>query len=155
MSLTITQLNKFESIHNKLIKIIPDLKQLQPGDNRKSKVNGFMDLHFDVLQREKDYLVIALAHYYEQNGDLMKDPDMEIKVYLDKKMPYAEALNFSQDGPLQIYQEVYFEKDGQKMVYPKLKKQLNTFLNTWLRNIINQGHDLAKKGDIIKIGENE
>jgi len=47
-------------------------------------------------------------------------------------MKMAEALTFRNDY-LGIYQEVYPEPGK---YYPKLKKELNAFLNDWLRNMI-------------------
>jgi hypothetical protein len=48
----------------------------------------------------------------------------------------AEALTFQNDY-LGIYQEVYPEPGK---YYPKLKKELNEFLNEWLQNIIESGY---------------
>jgi len=77
---------------------------------------------------------IALAHYYKQNGDMMADPDMEIRIFPELQM--AEALTYQQDG-LGLYQVVYPEPGK---VYPRRKRDLNQFLNQWLRNAIDQGH---------------
>lgn len=93
-----------------------------------------MDLSIDFIRKTDDgAYIIAMAHNYIQNGDVMADPDMEIKIYPETKM--AEALTYQQDG-LGIYQKVYPEPGK---VYPKLKKQLNSFLNKWLSNIKMQG----------------
>jgi len=81
-----------------------------------------------------------LSHLYEQHGDLVPDPDMEIRVYLDDDWPRAEALTYQDTYG---YQEVYPEPDK---VVPELKKDLNVFLASWLQNCINQGHDLGKQG---------
>jgi len=48
----------------------------------------------------------------------------------------VEALTFQQDN-MGIYQQVYLE-DG-RYVIPKLKNELNDFLNYWLKNLIEQG----------------
>lgn len=101
---------------------------------------GFMDLHVDVLRRERDRVVISLRHSYVQNGDSMADPDMEVSIIPAMKM--AEALAFQQDGVPgvgTIYQRVYPEPGK---VYPKRKHELNAFLAQWLGNIIEQGHAL-------------
>ena len=100
----------------------------------KSTASGFMDLSFDRLYDEEGAVVIALAHYYKQNGDLCADPDMEIRVYPQRGM--AEALTFQQAIP-PIYQQVY---PAPGKVIPRLKTSLNTFLLTWLTNAIAQGH---------------
>ena len=100
----------------------------------KSSVPGFMDLHFDRLYDEEGAVIISLAHYFKQNGDLCCDPDMEIRIFPDRKM--AEALTFQQAIP-PIYQRVYPQPG---FVNLRLKKDLNSFLATWLRNCIAQGH---------------
>lgn len=47
----------------------------------------------------------------------------------------VEVLTFQQDN-MGIYQQVYLD-DGS--FYPKLKNELNDFLNFWLKNLIEQG----------------
>ena len=81
---------------------------------------------------------IALAHNGLQNGDVMADPDVEVRIYPDQKI--AEALTFQNDY-LGIYQEVY---DGEKC-NNKLKRELNIFLDDWLANILDSGYELAEK----------
>ena len=102
---------------------------------------GFMDLNFDYLgiSHEPHSYNIALAHNYIQNGDVMADPDMEIRIYTNAR--YAEALSFQQDN-VGLYQVVYPEPGK---YYPKLKRELNTFLNQWLKNCIDQGHNFNKQ----------
>jgi uncharacterized protein YqiB (DUF1249 family) len=60
----------------------------------------------------------------------MADPDMEIQIFPAQKA--AEALTFQNDY-LGLYQQVYPEPGK---YYPKLKKELNAFLNDWLKNMI-------------------
>lgn len=106
-------------------------------EDMKLKSGGFMDLNLDRLYDEDGEFTIAMAHNYIQNGDVMADPDMEIRIIPAMKM--AEALSFRQDGGVQINQQVYTEIDGHTMVYPRIKKELNTFLSGWLLNIKKQG----------------
>ena len=125
----------YERIYKKL-DTLGVINVLESGrDSGKSNSSGYMDLSLDVLHEEESGVVrIALAHYFEQNGDLCADPDMEIRVYKDRGM--AEALTFQMAMP-PVYQEVYPEPGK---VAPRLKKELNSFLNTWLKNCLNQGH---------------
>lgn len=103
----------------------------------KLKSDSFMDLNLDMLYEEDGKYTIAMAHNYIQNGDVMADPDMEIRIIPGMKM--AEALSFRQDGSIPINQHVYEEVDGKTMIYPRLKKELNSFLSGWLLNLKNQG----------------
>jgi hypothetical protein len=133
------------AIYEKLLQIIPDLPThiAQGKYYGESKSEGFMDLHFDYAGKdEKGNPIIALSHYFEQNGDMVPDPDMEIRIVLEAKM--AEALSFQNQF---IYQRVYEQSDGRTHVHPKLKRDLNEFLDSWLTNIIDQGHciDLGEK----------
>jgi uncharacterized protein YqiB (DUF1249 family) len=55
----------------------------------------------------------------------------------------VEALTFGQAIP-PIYQRVYPEPGK---VVPRLKRELNAFLGTWLRNLKAQGHQLIPSTD--------
>ena len=129
----------YETIFKRLVTIgiIDSEGRVQFGEALKLKSNGFMDLNLDMLYEEDGKYTIAMAHNYIQNGDVMADPDMEIRIIPSMKM--AEALSFRQDGGIPINQHVYEEVDGKTMVYPMIKKELNTFLSGWLLNIKNQG----------------
>jgi uncharacterized protein YqiB (DUF1249 family) len=113
--------------------IIDESGKMQ-ADYMKFVSSGLMPLNVDKLTSD----TIALAHNGKQNGDVMADPDMEIRIYPDMKM--AEALTFRNDY-IGIYQEVYPEPGK---YYPRLKKELNGFLNDWLKNMIEvQNYQLA------------
>lgn len=122
----------YETIFEKLEKlgIIRDGK-LTFKEYIKLESCGFMDLHIDLLERTDEFIRISLAHNYEQNGDIVPDPDMELKIYPKLKM--AEALTFQDTYG---YREVYPEPDK---VDIHTKKDLNAFLSKWLTNLLNQG----------------
>lgn len=119
-------------VYEKIYEKLESLGILGIKEYQKLKSGAFMDLNVDVIRVEKDYKIIAMAHNFIQNGDVMADPDMEIKIYPDLKM--AEALTYQLDS-LGIYQVVY-PKPG--YVNLKIKKDLNIFLNQWLNNIKDQ-----------------
>ena len=133
--------DKYQVIFKRLKRLIPDLKELEPGTARKFESEGYIPLCLDVLERHLDpksdalWLHISLAHNFIQNGDVMADPDMEIRVYLNEDWQRAEALTYQQDS-LGIYQQVYPDP---RHVNTRLKRQLNDFLMIWLNNIRKQG----------------
>jgi len=129
-------MDQFDRLYEQLEELIPGLRDLQRGDYRKSEAPGFMDLHLDVVRRTEEELRIALAHNYRQSGDMVPDPDMEIRVYLIDGWRKAEALTF-QDSTR--YDMVYPKPN---LVNLRLKKSLNDFLAQWLTNLKNQGHKL-------------
>ena len=129
----------YETIYKKLEKLgITELVKY-----KKLKSEGYMDLSIDILSDNEEEKHIAMAHNFIQNGDVIADPDMEIKIY--KKTKMAEALTY-QLSSLGIFQRVYPEPGK---VYPKLKKQLNSFLNQWLTNLISQGFNSAIKHETL------
>lgn len=96
----------------------------------KLEKHPYQTLHVDILEHHSDGVTMALAHYYQQNGDLIPDPDMQVRLHIRHEM--AEALTFQN---LYIYQQVYTESDGVRLINPLLKKQLNSFLLEWSRNL--------------------
>ena len=127
-------MNKLDLIYKMIFAMVPDLEQIEPGEGVKLTASGFMDLSINVLYREEGRTTISMIHYYKQNGDLVPDPDMEMRLYHKHKI--AEALSY-QD--IYNYQVVYPEPNK---VYPKLREQLNQFLYQWLKNIKMQVHKL-------------
>lgn len=99
------------------------------------KSEGYMDL---CVERIKDNC-LSLIHYYIQTGDKMCDPDME--VIFDSRRNIVEALTFQQDS-FGIFERIYTTIGGRVKVNEGLKKELNSFLNQWLRNIKKQGYKL-------------
>ena len=101
---------------------------------KKMKSGAFMDLNLDFLISADKGIVISMAHNFVQNGDVMADPDMEIRIVKSAQM--VEALSYRQDA-MGINDSVYTD-EAEMRFSPRLKKELNRFLNTWLKNLINQ-----------------
>ena len=115
-------MNIYEKIYQKLER----LGVMKVTGSIHLKSTGYMDLVIEKLEVNH----YSLTHYYEMNGDLVPDPDMEIRILPEQRM--ADALSY-QD--LYGYRRVY---DGDK-VDAKSKKDLNIFLDHWLSNLIEQG----------------
>ncbi|MDE5994958.1 MAG: DUF3849 domain-containing protein, partial [Oscillospiraceae bacterium] len=81
--------------------------------------------------------MISLMHTYIQNGDLMRDPDIVLKVNFEKET--VNAISYENSG-MGIYQEY---SDGSKG-----QKDTNSFMVSWLNNIEVQGYELARYDDI-------
>lgn len=93
----------------------------------------YMKLSIDTISVGKDEIIIAMAHNFVQNGDVMADPDMEVRIIPGTKM--IEAMTYRLDS-LGTNQRVYPEPGRYD---PILKKELNSFLNQWLKNLLDQG----------------
>ena len=136
------------SLHERHYRLLEEilgqpLPDLQPDTVYRLRAEGFMDLVLEVLSQDRTTgaMVLSLAHYFTQHGDLCQDPEMEVRVFPPREgQPgLVEALTCAQAIP-PVYQRVYPEPG---MVVPRLKRELNAFLGTWLRNLKAQGHRLV------------
>lgn len=82
-----------------------------------------------VIERHGD--LISVAHYYEQNGDLVPDPDVEL--HYPTWVPTAITQAFGG------YRPKFLERDGQTYVDTRFHKEVSAFLVLWARNIRAQG----------------
>jgi hypothetical protein len=93
---------------------------------------------------------ISLAHYYEQNGDLMRDPEMVFEVNEDGPLSWKignwEPVSFQQDNVGAYQEAVFVSEQGQVMVRPKLVLDLKAFARRWDRNIAQQGFLKVARG---------
>jgi len=135
----------YTRIYRRLYRLMPNLiAEIDRGvSHAKSEIRsaegeyvGLMDASFNFLYKDSEgRYIISLAHYFEQEGDLIADPDMEIRI--DPVLQSAEALAIqTQFG----YRTVYSEDNGKRMVNTREKKDQNKFLAQWLMNMIHQGH---------------
>jgi hypothetical protein len=86
--------------------------------------------------------VYSIAHYGEQNGDAMRDPEMTVAV--DRKAGTVDPLTYRNDY-MGVDQEVYTERNGKEFFRPNLRTSLDDFLWHWLKNLKDQGFDPAKE----------
>ena len=81
--------------------------------------------------------VYGMMHYYIQNGDLMRDPDMTFSV--NDADGTICPLTYQQDS-FGLYQEVFRQGDNGRLRYaPGLLAELDSFLRIWSTNILEQG----------------
>jgi hypothetical protein len=77
--------------------------------------------------------VYSLSHYYEQNGDLIPDPDMTFAVTDEVIIPLTYQDTYRYDEAVQIS-----PNPEQWLVRQKMYDSLVSFSNMWLRNIKEQ-----------------
>ena len=104
-------------------------------------VRGYMPLSVEEIGSSVDgHRLVSLCQYGEQNGDLMRDPDI---VFLFHALPdgmAAEPVSFRNDY-LGLSQEVYrYDETGRRThVVSSLKQNLNEFTESWFANLKDQG----------------
>jgi len=98
---------------------------------------GFMPLAVEAIGPGPRQLpMVSVAHYYEQNGDLMKDPEMVFEV--DTAGTF-HPVSFQEDN-LGIFHEAVFTNDtGQVMVRPRPVNGLVAFARQWDKNLKEKG----------------
>ncbi len=104
-------------------------------------VDGYMPLSIEDIGHSPDGLrQISLCHYGEQNGDLMRDPDIVYVLRENDGRPLAEPVSFQNDY-MGLYQEVYtYNGEGKRThVNPRLQRELVSFSLMGLRNLKQQG----------------
>ena len=102
-------------------------------------VNGYMTLSIEYIGNSAEgNRLISICHYGEQNGDLMRDPEMVFEVHAATNA--AEPLSFRNDY-MGMMQEIYrYDDEGKKThVNARLKQDLKSFARTWFQNLKDQG----------------
>jgi len=81
--------------------------------------------------------LFSVAHYYTQNGDAMRDPEMVF--FKDDESGNYFPIMYQQDG-LGIYQEsMFMEWDTETWkIRPRIQKDQAIFAGIWMRNIKQQ-----------------
>jgi len=96
-------------------------------------------------------VLVSVAHYFEQNGDLMSDPEMTFEVNPgdDKQFGWLSGTWRSASitqSPMGVYREAVYRDDaGRTMIRPRLVAELKGFAWMWNRNIGWQGYAEAFK----------
>jgi hypothetical protein len=104
-------------------------------------VEGYMPLSVEAIgQSAEGNRLIAICHYGEQHGDLMRDPEMVFELFTHGELSAAEPLSFQNDY-MNVFQEVYrYDEAGQKThVNTRLKAELKSFGRMWFQNLRDQG----------------
>jgi hypothetical protein len=99
---------------------------------------------------------ISVAHYHEQNGDAMRDPEIVFEVNPEENGSASwrrgewQPVSFRQDN-LDVYQEVVFPsgEDDEVVIRPKLIAHLKSFARQWDRNIAQQGFLKAAQQGVV------
>ena len=131
--------SKATQIIQKLYDAMSDPKYMQDEDGNYAKIANnpnLMPVVVEKIGHLKGYgEIISIAHYGEQNGDLMADPEMTFTIVGEEYYP----ISFRNDY-LGRYQEVFdYNEDGSPVsIDTKLQSDLTTFANQWMKNIQEQ-----------------
>jgi len=138
----------------KIIDLFGGLTGLQSKPIRLES-SGFMPLCIEAIGTGPRGLpMISVAHYGEQNGDAMRDPDMvfEVDPSDDPKTGWRSGnwhlVSFRNDY-VGVDQEAAFTgEDGRCMIRPRLVRELKAFARIWNRNLNEQGFFAAAQAKV-------
>lgn len=101
----------------------------------------FMRLVIEVLpHRGPDgHRVISIAHYGEQNGDAMRDPEVCAEVVQGDEGPVFWPYYFRNDCAGFEQYSRWRDGDGNHICLPARTRELEAFLLMWDRNLRDQG----------------
>ena len=121
---------------------VNDYDQAKKIQNNPSK--SIMAVHVEMISKNSQGPVYSITHYYEQEGDLMRDPDM---TFLKGGDGEYYPLTFRQDS-LGIDQDaiVWAENGDIKGFNSKMQADFVSFANGWMKNIRDQ-QGLKVKGE--------
>lgn len=94
-----------------------------------AKEGAYMRLSVECLHKSAEYTLFSFAHYYEQNGDLMRDPDVVFKVSSETGKWFP--VEYTQDN-VGLYQDFLNEENE------RAQKGVKDFCNQWMINIMEQ-----------------
>lgn len=111
---------------------------LEDFQNKNSFHVRFVMTGYQRLVIERHGGMISVAHYFEQNGDWIADPDVEL--HYPSWTPTAITQAFFG------YRSKFIERGGKTFVDTRFHKQVSSFLGMWARNIKSQGW--AERGKV-------
>ena len=99
----------------------------------------YMPVHIEFINRTDKYHHFSLAHYGEQNGDAMRDPEMLFALHKESQqfIPY-----YYRNDYCGIEQYSVKWTDEGVLLNRRLQAEHTTLANQWLRNIAAQQHIL-------------
>lgn len=99
---------------------------------------GVLDID-DILELlpYKEKFSLALAHYGEQMGDLMRDPEVVFACYKTEKGWHYAPITF-ENSYLAVYERDVFVKDKGLRIKERSQRELCEFCDQWLMNIADQ-----------------
>ncbi len=131
-------MNSYQQFAKQLVELLGDSQAVR------ITVPGCMPLAVeDIGPSDEGRRQISLTHYGEQNGDLMRDPEIVFELHVAGDAVYAEPVYFRNDY-VGVENFVYTTREEHpgvtvKLVSPRLKSELRGFALIWLRNLRDQG----------------
>ena len=118
-------------LFRKLLRVAPALREMR--EHAQLIGPGALALTLDILKRDNSSQLIALGQYWTPpDGRVVPDPDMWVAVFFDLEL--VEAMTYQDTF---TYEQSYPDEDEAPDL--AVHTRLNTFLERWLDQLIEQG----------------
>jgi len=115
----------YEQNYLRLRNIAPDLRV---ADEMISSVPEHQDLYLSITQRCRYTTMLRMTYQFEEEGAVLFEPDLHLKVYHDARVVEVQQLQSRSRGPLYLADLI------------EQKWMMNRFLYKWLGYCLHQGH---------------
>jgi hypothetical protein len=105
------------------------------------EVPGFMRLVIEYIGHgPRGFDMVSVAHYGEQNGDAMRDPEIMFEIAVDAQGEWTwHPVAIQQDYVGSYREAVYVGEDGQVYVRTAEVRDIQAFARVWDANLKAQG----------------
>lgn len=115
----------YEQNYIRLRNIAPDLCI---ADEMISSVPAHHDLYMSITERCKYTTMLSLTYRFEESGEYLFEPDLQLKMYHDARVVEVLQLQSRSEGPFYLSELI------------EQKWRMNRFLYKWLGYCLHQGH---------------
>lgn len=122
----------YESNYLRLLRLVPEIHLME--GTTVSRVAGALDLYLTVLDRFKYTSTIALTYQFRENGEVIAEPDAQIRIYHDARaVEILSHVRRRRTSPPRRWRPGHMPELDRKWA-------LNRFLYKWLGFCQRQGH---------------
>lgn len=127
-------MNSNQGMKSAIEKVLEQLGELEAFQSNQDFAIKILNEPFMPLSIEKHDKLVTISHYFEQNGDLIPDPDME---FLD--LGRGDWIPVAIQHSTGHYARAGECEEGVWKFNAKALRDLQSFANLWGRNLIAQG----------------
>jgi len=125
----------YESNYIRLGWLLPDLRRI--ADRSVSMIADDCPLELTVRARARHTTTLSLSYLFDEGGNTIRDPGLELRVYHDARLAETTAVNVgsAETGLRRIESRLPRSTDG--------RWSGNVLLNKWLEYCAERGHRFA------------
>ena len=132
----VSLMSLYESNYIRLSWLVPNLTTV--NDSLVSRVDGDCPLHLSVVERSRYTTTVSLTYLFEDQGTVVADPDLQIRVYHDARLAEVQSCaRWHRHSMLEEIRSQFARDLGDRWLR-------NVMLNKWLDYCVERGHTFAQ-----------